>query len=271
MQQNWGSSRGSSPFVAFVGAGASAIAPSHLSTWAGFNTVVLDAFCQRLVQFSGKSASPRGRCFSRCWRGARLAVCLGRFLTHSGRLDEAAPYLDEADAVAAQFDQPALRSVATAARGAWLSDAGRSQEALALLQPLAERQRAAHAVPLFRHADLSQPDAEPISFNDISPLRVRVLLDLNRAAMLGGDLAAMEAALDQLDVLTIDPFRGYCPAHCVAFVQCLAKHGAASSRELVDDRLSRLDVLTQEQGNPRPAQAAAFFRQQLAGADPGSG
>ena len=74
MQQNRGSSRGSSPFVAFVGAGASAIVPSHLSTWAGFNTVVLDAFCQRLSERMADAALG----------GRRVAIAI---LREEGRLD----------------------------------------------------------------------------------------------------------------------------------------------------------------------------------------
>ncbi len=198
-------------------------------------------------------------------RGARLAVALGRFLIYAGRLEEALPWLEQAETVAAQFDQPRLRDAATAVRGVWLSESGRNDEALALLEPLAARLREADEVPIFSHVNVAQPDAVPQPFNGTSPLRVRVLLDLNRAAMLGSRLAPMEAALDQLDVITVDPFRGYCPAYYAAYVQCLAQHGAASSRQIIDDLLHRLAVLSDEQGSPWPAQAAAFFRQQLSG------
>ena len=42
------------PFVAFVGAGASAIPPSQLPTWKGFNQLLLDCLCERLDDYSGK-------------------------------------------------------------------------------------------------------------------------------------------------------------------------------------------------------------------------
>lgn len=41
------------PFVAFVGAGASAIAPSSLPTWSQFNSLLLEALCDKLTAFSG--------------------------------------------------------------------------------------------------------------------------------------------------------------------------------------------------------------------------
>jgi NAD-dependent SIR2 family protein deacetylase len=41
------------PFVAFVGAGASAIAPSSLPTWSQFNSLLLEALCNTLAAFSG--------------------------------------------------------------------------------------------------------------------------------------------------------------------------------------------------------------------------
>ena len=45
--------RGSqTPFVAFVGAGASAIPPSRLPTWAGFNNLLLECLCERLNEYS---------------------------------------------------------------------------------------------------------------------------------------------------------------------------------------------------------------------------
>jgi NAD-dependent SIR2 family protein deacetylase len=40
-------------FVAFVGAGASAIAPSSLPTWSQFNSLLLEALCDKLAAFSG--------------------------------------------------------------------------------------------------------------------------------------------------------------------------------------------------------------------------
>ena len=43
----------SSPFVAFVGAGASSLPPSSLPTWTGFNNLLLECLCERLAEFSG--------------------------------------------------------------------------------------------------------------------------------------------------------------------------------------------------------------------------
>ena len=41
-------------FVAFVGAGASAIPPSQLPTWKGFNQLLLECLCERLDEYSRK-------------------------------------------------------------------------------------------------------------------------------------------------------------------------------------------------------------------------
>jgi hypothetical protein len=40
------------PFVAFVGAGASAMPPSRLPTWKGFNDLLLECLCERLNEYS---------------------------------------------------------------------------------------------------------------------------------------------------------------------------------------------------------------------------
>ena len=44
--------QGKDPFVAFVGAGASALPPSNLPTWAQFNNLVLECLCERLAEYS---------------------------------------------------------------------------------------------------------------------------------------------------------------------------------------------------------------------------
>lgn len=41
------------PLVAFVGAGASALPPSRLPTWNGFNSLLLESLCDRLAEYSG--------------------------------------------------------------------------------------------------------------------------------------------------------------------------------------------------------------------------
>src|ERR1700722_1591886 len=40
------------PFVAFVGAGGSALPPSNLPTWTEFNSLLLECLCERLAEFS---------------------------------------------------------------------------------------------------------------------------------------------------------------------------------------------------------------------------
>jgi hypothetical protein len=45
--------QGHVPFVAFVGASASALAPSKLPTWSEFNNLLLECLCERLAEFSG--------------------------------------------------------------------------------------------------------------------------------------------------------------------------------------------------------------------------
>jgi hypothetical protein len=44
--------QGHDPFVAFVGAGASALAPSKLPTWTEFNNLLLECLCERLAEYS---------------------------------------------------------------------------------------------------------------------------------------------------------------------------------------------------------------------------
>jgi hypothetical protein len=41
------------PFVALVGAGASAIPPSLLPTWTRFNDMLLECLCEQLDKYSG--------------------------------------------------------------------------------------------------------------------------------------------------------------------------------------------------------------------------
>jgi hypothetical protein len=45
---------GDEPLVAFVGAGASALPPSSLPTWKEFNTLLVEALCERVAEFSGE-------------------------------------------------------------------------------------------------------------------------------------------------------------------------------------------------------------------------
>lgn len=47
--------QGQQPFVAFVGAGASAIPPSNLPTWNAFNDLLLECLCERLMEFSSNA------------------------------------------------------------------------------------------------------------------------------------------------------------------------------------------------------------------------
>ena len=44
--------QGNDPFVAFVGAGASAVPPSNLPTWTQFNNMLLECLCERLAEYS---------------------------------------------------------------------------------------------------------------------------------------------------------------------------------------------------------------------------
>jgi hypothetical protein len=43
---------GQGAFVAFVGAGASALPPSKLPTWTGFNNLLLECLCERLNEYA---------------------------------------------------------------------------------------------------------------------------------------------------------------------------------------------------------------------------
>lgn len=43
---------GNDPFVVFVGAGASALPPSYLPTWIGFNNLLLECLCEQLAEYS---------------------------------------------------------------------------------------------------------------------------------------------------------------------------------------------------------------------------
>src|SRR5262245_34255258 len=59
------------PFVAFVGAGASAIAPSSLPTWSQFNSLLLEALCNALAAFSGNRQPTNEMLESFRWRRDR--------------------------------------------------------------------------------------------------------------------------------------------------------------------------------------------------------
>lgn len=192
-----------------------------------------------------------------------LAALLGRFLGYAGRTDEAERWLGEADAVAAQFDQQALQRCAAAARGLVLLESGRARDSAVLLARLATELHAADAVALFSHVDMARADPAPTEVKGTSALRVRVLLDLNRAAMCLGDVALMSATLDDLDIITVDPYRGWYPHYCAAHIECLDARGSDGARETILERLSTLEALAQEQQNPWAAQTASIFRQQL--------
>jgi NAD-dependent SIR2 family protein deacetylase len=142
------------PFVAFVGAGASAIEPSHLPTWSTFNGLVLDALCQPLDQFS-RDRQPTSQ---------MLQTMLARRDQTRYLTPDFQAQLIEEEVVAEDF-------------GVWQSlPATAFSPVHAALAVLARQGRLA------------------------------AIVTTNSDTLI-------EATLDELDVLTTDPYRGYCPAY----------------------------------------------------------
>ncbi|MGY6217590.1 SIR2 family protein [Methylolobus aquaticus] len=194
-------------------------------------------------------------------RRARLAIVVGRFLTYAGRPEEAATWLDEGEALSARYDLQFARCEALAARGLWLLESGRVTDALAMLEILSDDLRARDSEPLYTRLDvLAGDDTAPEAVLGITPLRVRVALDLAMAAERAGNGARLGRVFDELDELTVEHFPGYCPQYYHAYAAALIEHGADDQSATIADLLDRLELLSEEQGNPWGAQAAGDLR-----------
>lgn len=192
-------------------------------------------------------------------RRAHLAALLGRFLAYAGRTGEADPFLAEALELADRFDLLPARHAALAARGIWHAEAGRPADAIAVLDPLADAMRLGDEEPLFAHTDLGQAGMPETQVKGTHPLRVRVLLDLNRAALLAGRADLMNGTLDELDVLATH-FAGYCPQYYFAYIQCLIEHGDGNQSALIDSLVEGLERIDAQAGNPWIKDAVARIR-----------
>ena len=200
-------------------------------------------------------------------RRALLSAHLGRVLTYSGNFAEADAHLRESERIAARLDLHEAAVAARAARGLWYVDSGESPErAIALLNELAGELREKDKEPLVTRADVLQPDAPPDVITGRDPRRCRVLLDLNRAAMLSGDGPLIERTLDELDELATDVFTGYCPHYYLAYAQCLLTRGDGDQLNLVRELLARARRLGEDSGNPWVAAAAAHLEQHMGAA-----
>jgi hypothetical protein len=197
-------------------------------------------------------------------RRAQLCVHLGRFLTYAGQFSDADQFFIEADRIGRRLDlQPVLLS-SKAARGLWLAESGTSvEEAVRTLGEVVGNLQALEDEPLFTKIDLAQADGQPTPIRGHRPLHCRVLLDLNRAAMLAGDGRVMNATLDALDELVVGVFPGYCPHYYLVYAQCLILHASGDSSGLIHDLIGRARRLGDLQENPWVVQMTNHLEREL--------
>lgn len=197
-------------------------------------------------------------------RRAMLSAHLGRFLTYGGHFEEADRKILEAERIAQRLGlQPALLA-SRAARGRWLTDSGTSdQEAVCILQGVADEIRALDDLPLFTKVDLANPKGEPIQVKGHHPTLCRVLLDLNRSAYFAGNTEVINQTLDELDELTIEHFPGYCPHYYFGYVECILSLGDTEKYPLAMDLVGRAREVGKQSGNPWAAQEADRLQEHL--------
>lgn len=177
-------------------------------------------------------------------RRGLLSAHLGRFLTYGRFFDEADEHITNAEGIGLRLNLRPVLLTAHAARGRWLVDSGTSAEdAVFMLGTLA--------------ATLQDEEYEPeaITSNRPSthyrhPMICRVLLDLNRAAMIAGSESMMDESLDELNALATEAFPGYAPHYYLAYAQCLATHGDGNQRENAAVLIDKARDTGEFTGNP---------------------
>ena len=97
-----------------------------------------------------------------------------------------------------------------------------------------------------------------------TPLRCRVLLDLNHAANAAGDIDVMKDSLDELEHLVWENFFGYCPHYFIAHARCVASYGEGDVRAQVEDLLDRALRVSEEPVSGLITQLGAQLKQRLA-------
>jgi tetratricopeptide (TPR) repeat protein len=194
-------------------------------------------------------------------RRALLSANLGRVLTYSGQFAEADQFISEAERISQRLDLRPTLQVCAGVRGLWLADSGRSEaQAVEVLRDLADELAAQDQQPIFHKLDIAQPGATPVAIKGRNPQRCRVLLDLNRAALLHGDAVQINRSLDELDELTAEAFVGYYPHYCLTYAQCLLSGAEGDPMPRVTDLLSRARKVGTE--NPWVEQFAAHLEAQ---------
>jgi hypothetical protein len=197
-------------------------------------------------------------------RRAIICACLGRFLTYSGDHEEADRFLSEAETVGRRLDLPDVDLHARAARGLWLADSAVSaNEAVRTLQEVIDNLHSQSDIPLFTKIDLAEADGTPRVFKARHPLLCRVLLDLNRAAMIDGHERVMNETLDELDELATQVFVGYCPHYYLSYAQCLLLWGKQDAPAEVRQLIARARVIGEQTENPWVASAADHLEKQV--------
>lgn len=234
-------------------------APLDLCDVALAATVLYD-----LLQFYGPPAAQLHGCLQLTKaagdepRRALMSAHLGRLLTCGGEYTAADSFLKEAETVARRLEHSTLLVETRAARGRWLAESRTSLEsAIQVLRSLADELREADDVPRVKTYDLAAPDNAPTEITAVNPRRCRVLLDLNRAAMMNGDAELMNHTLDQLDVITTGHlYLGYHPHYCIAYAQCLLSHGDEEQKALAIKLLAQARQVGDDSQNPWPRQMA---------------
>jgi hypothetical protein len=184
-------------------------------------------------------------------RRALLCSHLGRFLTYLGQLEPADEFLNEAERIASRLDLQQVVLVSNAARGRWLTDSGKSdQAAIELFKEVLSKLQALDDEPLYGEINVTSSESNVNWIKGRNPLRCRVLLDMCKAAGFAGDEDALKAALGQLDEITPEHVLGYYPHYALAHAQCLIAYGQPSQRPLVLELLRNARQIGTESQNP---------------------
>jgi hypothetical protein len=201
-------------------------------------------------------------------RRAALCAHQARFLIYLKLFEEADAAICEADSIARRLDLRAVLLASNTVRGLWLAESGASTEkGMVLLKEVVAAIHAQDNIPLVTKIDLARPDDAPALIKGRNPALCRVLLDLNGAAQIAGDVEVMNQTLDELDeLLTTETqaFVGYYPHYCLSYAQCLLLFGAeGDARERAKELIQRARSVGEESGNPWVAQFAAHLEQQI--------
>jgi hypothetical protein len=138
-----------------------------------------------------------------------------------------------------------------------------AKSAVQMLQEVTDAIRALDDVPLVTNVDLSDPENTPHVMKGRHPILCRILLDLNRAALIVGDAQIIRGTLDDLDELATEHFPGFCPHYYLAYAQCLLTRGGGDPRAFAADLIRKAREMGEVSKNPWVPQEADYLERQI--------